>query len=146
LNMIVFKWILGFFAALLTTFCLLGLFEVLASAVNLHGVSWSYYLIYHSFAMILSYFLFVFLACYFVPVQKKYAGILAVLITFSLIVLGLIMEFAGNVYKPDLDLKFIINIISPLIGLQAGFYISYKRFKNKSWGAPKASLVESEEY
>jgi hypothetical protein len=139
LNMKVFRWIGGFIFALLITFVLLAVFEGIARATSFFNGSRTWFLIYHTFGMVTCYFLFVFLACYFVPVQKKYAGILAVIITVSLLTLSIYFLIVNRQLT---NLEFISDIVASMAGIQAGFYFSYRKFKNSGWG--KVAQFEEE--
>lgn len=106
----------------------------------------TYYCIYHLFIMIICFSIFAFLSCYFVPAPKKYAGLIAVLISFLFIVFALYLDFTDKYFQGYIDIKFFMNYIGMMSGLSLGFYISYEKFKNKGWSASKPLAKDNEVY
>ncbi len=131
------KWVLGFLAAFAITFGLVNAFVYLDIVNKFVDRNITYYCIYHLFLQIICFSSFAFLACYFVPKQKKYAGLLTIIVSLSFVAFGLYMNFTNKSFQGYIDIKFIINYVGITSGLLIGFYISYEKFKNKGWSTGK---------
>jgi hypothetical protein len=142
----IFKWIIGFLFAFLISFGLIMGFAYLDPVNNFVNRNITYYCIYHLFTMITCFSIFAFLSCYFVPAPKKYAGLVAVSLSFLFIVFALYVDFTDKYFQGYVDIKFFINYIGMMAGLSIGFYISYEKFKNRGWGAPKNLAKNKEVY
>jgi len=78
----------------------------------------------------LAFGLFVFLSCVFVPLQKKYAGILVLLLSIIFIGLGTYQHYMDDGFLRN---QYIVRYIGFIIGLVIGFTLSYKIFKENKW-------------
>jgi hypothetical protein len=105
-----------------------------------------YYCIYHLVINIICFSLFAYCACWFVPNQKKIAGILAAAISISVIALGLYLNFTDKRFDGTVDIRFFINYVGITAGLTLGIYLGYARFKNKGWSPPKNIEEDKEVY
>jgi hypothetical protein len=74
--------------------------------------------------------LFLFLSCLLVPVHKKYAGILVMILSIIFIVLGSYQHYIDDGFLAS---QYIIRYSGFMIGLAIGFMIGYKLFKNNKW-------------
>jgi len=105
-----------------------------------------YYGVYHVAVNIMSFSLFAYCACWFVPNQKKVAGILAAVISMSVIAFGLYLNFTDKRFDGTVDIRFFINYLGITAGLILGIYLGYARFKNKGWSTPKDIEEDKEVY
>ena len=87
---------------------------------------WFVFLTVHS----LAFGLFVFLSCVFVPLQKKYAGILVLLLSIIFIGLGTYQHYMDDGFLRN---QYIVRYIGFIIGLVIGFIVSNKIFKENKW-------------
>ena len=76
--------------------------------------------------------LFLFLACAFVPIQKKYAGILVFALSIIFITLGTYQHYTDDGFLRNV---YLIRYIGFVIGLILGFSLSYKFFRKSKWGS-----------
>ncbi len=78
----------------------------------------------------LAFGLFAFLACVFVPIQKKYAGVVVVVISFLFIVSGAYQHYLddGFVHR-----DYVIRYSGFAFSLSIGFALSYKLFRQNRW-------------
>lgn len=146
LDMRQFKWIISFLPAFLITLGLVTAFAYLDVVNNFIDRHITYYWIYHLFMTITCFSLFAFLSCYFVPAPKKYAGLLAVIISLSFIAFGLYMNFTDKYFQGNINIKFFINYRGIASGLSIGIAISYSKFKNKGWNILKNHQQDDEIY
>jgi len=102
------------------------------------------YIYYHAVANIICCFLFVFLSSLFVPIGRKYAMLVAVLMVFSLAVCGLYFNFTDSKTYGEITLRLLLNYLGMFVGLLIGVYVSYEVFKNKGW-SPRKNIEENKE-
>ena len=76
--------------------------------------------------------LFLFLACAFVPIQKKYAGILVFALSIIFITLGTYQHYTDDGFLRSV---YFIRYIGFVIGLILGLSLSYKFFRKNKWGS-----------
>ena len=74
--------------------------------------------------------LFLFLACAFVPMQKKYAGILVFTLSTIFIALGTYQHYADDGF---LRSDYLVRYIGFVVALILGFTLSYKFFRQSKW-------------
>jgi hypothetical protein len=78
----------------------------------------------------LAFGLFVFLACAFVPLKKKYAGILVLVLSFIFIGLGTYQYYTDDDFlRKDYLIRYIVFSTCIVIG----FMFGYKMFKQNRW-------------
>ena len=104
------------------------------------------YLLYYLSVNILCFFLAVFLSCIFIPYNKRYAALIAVVISLSFIVIGLYFKLTDSLTYGQITMQVLINQAGIVFGLLAGTYVSYEVFKNKGWRTPKNIDPQKEVY
>ena len=78
----------------------------------------------------LAFGLFVFLACVFVPMQKKYAGLLVLVLSFIFIALGTYQHYTDDGF---LRKDYLVRYIGFTICLITGFMLGYKLYRQNKW-------------
>ena len=76
--------------------------------------------------------LFLFLACAFVPIQKKWAGIIVFTLSFIFIALGIYHHYTDDGYLRN---DYLVRYIGFVAGLILGFSLSYKFFREGKWAS-----------
>jgi hypothetical protein len=76
--------------------------------------------------------LFVFLACTFVPVQKKYAGLVVLVLCLLLIGMGAYQHYIDNGYLPR---QYVIRYTGITMGLAGGYLTSFRVYTTNRWNA-----------
>ena len=131
----IFKWIMGFLFAFSITVGLISLFAYFDTLNKFLDHHLQYYYFCHLFIQTIFFSMFTFLACYFVPMEKRFAGFLAIVVSLLFIAIGLYVGFTDKKDFPGdvITIRFLINYVGIAFGLLAGFYLAYKKFKNKNW-------------
>jgi hypothetical protein len=143
-----FKWTIGFLFASLITAGIISMIAYLDPIEGFVNRNLIYYGVYHLFFQMTTFSLFTFLSCYFVPQEKKYAGLLAILITLLCLAIGLYIGFTDkkDFHNDVINIRFLINYTGVISGLLIGFYCSYELFKNKNWTTIKTQNNNIETY
>ena len=76
--------------------------------------------------------LFLFLACAFVPTQKKYAGILVFTLSIVFIALGTYQHYTDDGFLRN---DCLVRYVGFIVGLILGFSLSYKFFRQRKWAS-----------
>jgi hypothetical protein len=124
------KWMGGIVLAAVLTLGLAGFIMHLNGPVNVSKLSGSQYGLTLFIVPPVACCLLVLLACAFVPSNKKYAGILVSLLWASFISYGAYEHYNYDSFVAN---QFKIIYSGFVVGLLAGFVISYIVFKNKNW-------------
>ena len=74
--------------------------------------------------------LFLFLACAFVPIQKKNAGILVFTLSIIFIALGVYQHYSDDGFLRN---DYLVRYIGFVVGLISGFTLGYKYFRQSKW-------------
>lgn len=129
------RWIFGFPLAFVISAAILALSVVYDPSTVFYNYLFSS--IYHLAVIVFSFALWVFLTCFFIPANKKYATVVPIALSFALAgysCYGYIKEIQHGFFFPR---QLIFSYSCLLIGLSAGFFISYQLFKDKGWGRTK---------
>jgi hypothetical protein len=129
------RWIFGIPLALSIAIGILILNAEFTSAISHNELYRRSYLYYHAFVNMICFFLFVFLSSLFIPSKRKYAALIAVIISTALAGIGLYDTFTQR--YSEITLTILINYAGLFAGILTGIYISYTIFKNKGWDAVK---------
>jgi uncharacterized paraquat-inducible protein A len=126
------KWISGIVLAGVVTLWPANLIMHHTGKVDMNNLTPFQYWIKFLAVPSLAFGLFVFLSCLFVPLFKKYAGMLV--FTLSLIFIGL---GAWQHYTDDgvLRKQYLVRYTGFVTGLIIGFSLSYKSFKQNKWSS-----------
>jgi cytochrome bd-type quinol oxidase subunit 2 len=98
--------------------------------VDMNKLNWFQYWVVYLTVPSLAFGLFVFLSCVFVPLQKKYAAILVLLLSIIFIGLGMYQHYIDDGFLRN---QYIVRYTGFIIGLAMGFILSYKVFKENNW-------------
>jgi glucan phosphoethanolaminetransferase (alkaline phosphatase superfamily) len=98
-------------------------------------------LTYHAIIAIICFFAFVFLSCLLIPSNKKYAALIAVVISIILNGISLYAHFNGS-YNHGETTYILLNHSARIIGLLLGIDASYELFKNKGWNSLEKLIDE----
>lgn len=78
----------------------------------------------------LAFGLFLFLACAFVPIQKKYAGVLVFVLSVIFIALGMYQHYTDDGFLRN---DYLVRYLGFVLCLMIGFALSYKLFRQNKW-------------
>ncbi|WP_310395643.1 hypothetical protein [Hymenobacter sp.] len=124
------KWVLGILLAGTLTMGSANLLMHRTGAVDLHHLTWFEYWVKMLTVPALAFGLFVFLACAFVPTQKKRAGLLVVGLSLVLIGLGIYQHVLDDGF---LETQYVVRYTVFIVGLAGGFWVSHHAFKGNKW-------------
>lgn len=99
-------------------------------AVDLHHLTWFQYWVKLLTLPALAFCLFVFLACAFVPAQKKRAGLLVLGVSLVFISLGAYQHVMDDGF---LETQYIVRYTAFVVGLACGFAAAHRVFKDNRW-------------
>lgn len=125
-----FKWILGVLFAGIITLVPANFIMHRTGDVDMGNLTSFQYWIQFFTVPSVAFGLFILLACAFVPMQKKYAGILVFLISIIFIALGAYQHYTDDGFLHN---DYLIRYSGFLSCLIIGFLLSYKLFKQKNW-------------
>lgn len=124
------KWVIGvIFAGIITVYPASLIMHHTGKVDMNHLTPFQYWI---KFLLIpsASFGLFVFLACLFVPMYKKFAGILVFSLVIILVGLGSYQHYIDNGVFQN---QYIVRYFGFVVGIIAGFLFSYKMFKYNKW-------------
>lgn len=124
------KWILGIVLAGIITLVPANFIMHRTGKVDMNNLTPFQYWIQFLTVPSVAFGLFLFLACVFVPMQKKYAGILVFTLSLIFIALGTWQHYTDDGYLRN---DYLVRYIGFTICLILGFMLSYKLFKQKLW-------------
>ena len=124
------KWILGIIVAGVLTLGAANIIMHHTGEVDMNHLNSFQYWIQFLTVPSLAFGLFLFLACAFVPIQKKYAGIFVFIVSIIFIALGMYQHYTDDGFVRR---DYWIRYIGFIAGLLIGFAVSYKLFKQKKW-------------
>jgi hypothetical protein len=139
----ILRWILGFPLAAVIS---MGFF-FMAVQYGLRGIySYQFYFLELLFRVIVIFFCFalwIFLTCFFIPSNKKLAGIIPIAVSTILLVTALYLN-ARDGGGMHFNQNTIIAFSSFYIGMFMGYFVSYVIFKNKGWNRLKKPVKVTE--
>jgi hypothetical protein len=124
------KWILGIVLAGIVTLVPANFIMHRTGQVDMNNLTSFQYWIQFLTVPSIAFGLFLFLACTFVPIQKKYAGILVFALSIVFIALGTYQHYTDDGYLRN---DYLIRYIGFTIGLILGFSLSSKFFRQRKW-------------
>ena len=124
------KWILGIILAGVLALVPANFIMHHTGKVDMNNLTAFQYWVVFLIVPSLAFGLFVFLSCVFVPLQKKYAGILVLLLSIIFVGLGTYQHYMDDGFLRN---QYIVRYIGFIIGLVIGFIVSYKIFKENKW-------------
>lgn len=124
------KWILGIIIAGVVTLWPANLIMHHTGKVDMDNLTSFQYWVQFLTVPSLAFGLFLFLSCLFVPIQKKYAGLLVFLLSIIFISLGAYQHYMDD---GTLHNKYILRYSGFIICLLIGFWISHKLYRQKNW-------------
>jgi hypothetical protein len=124
------KWILGIVLAGILTLLPANFIMHRTGKVDMNSLTSFQYWIQFLTVPSIGFGLFLFLACAFVPMQKKFAGILVFALSLVFIGLGTYQHYMDDGY---LHTDYLIRYIGFTICLILGFSLSYKYFRQNKW-------------
>lgn len=125
-----FKWILGIVLAGIITLVPANFIMHHSGKVDMNNLTSFQYWIQFLTVPSIAFGLFLFLACVFVPIQKKYAGILVFTLSIIFIALGTYQHYSDDGYLRN---DYLIRYIGFTVCLILGFSLSYKFFRQNNW-------------
>ena len=124
------KWILGVVIAGIVTLIPANFIMHHTGKVDMNNLNSFQYWIQFLAVPSLAFGLFVFLACVFVPMQKKYAGLLVLVLSFIFIALGTYQHYTDDGF---LRKDYLVRYIGFTICLITGFMLGYKLYRQNKW-------------
>ncbi|HEV8083730.1 MAG TPA: hypothetical protein VGP55_11035 [Chitinophagaceae bacterium] len=124
------KWILGIIIAGVVTLWPANLIMHHTGKVDMNNLTSFQYWVQFLTVPSLAFGLFLFLSCLFVPIQKKYAGLLVFLLSIIFISLGAYQHYMDD---GTLHNQYILRYSGFIICLLIGFWISHKLYRQKNW-------------
>jgi hypothetical protein len=126
------KWVLGIVLAGVITLVPASFIMHHTQKVDMNNLTSFQYWIQFLTIPSIAFGLFLFLACAFVPIQKKYAGILVFTLSIVFIALGAYQHYTDDgLLRND----YLVRYIGFVVGLLIGFSLSYKIFKQSKWAS-----------
>jgi hypothetical protein len=126
----IFKWIAAVILACALTVGFAGFLMHALGIENDPGHNWFKYWIVSVLFPSVSFCLFVFLTCWLIPSYKKWAAVLVILLSLTFIGFGVYQHNLDSGYLPSI---FLYRYIGFVLGLAAGFYLSYRTFIDRGW-------------
>ena len=142
----VLNWAVRFMFAFGITLGLVSILAYLGPVNDFMGRHLTYYCIYHLAVDSICFSIFAYCACWFVPDQKKIAAIFAAVVSFSVVIFGLYLNFTDKRFDRTVGIRFFINYVGIIAGLGLGIYLAYAKFKNKGWSTAKTLDEDKEVY
>ncbi|SRR6266542_3969027 len=124
------KWILGIVLAGIVTLVPANFIMHHTGKVDMNNLTSFQYWVQFLTVPSIAFGLFLFLACLFVPIQKKSAGILVFMLSIVFIALGTYQHYTDDGF---LRTDYLVRYIGFVVGLVLGFSLSYKFFKQTNW-------------
>jgi hypothetical protein len=142
----IFRWVIGIPLALLIIIGIAMLNAHFQAGFYSNQLFRHFYLYYQALINMICFFLFVFLSSLFVPSKRKYAALIAALISILLASAGLYVSFTNRDIYGEIDMRFFLNFAGIFVGILTGIYVSYSVFKNKGWDAVEKPDNNTEVY
>ncbi|WP_245126798.1 hypothetical protein [Hymenobacter volaticus] len=98
--------------------------------VDVYHLTWFEYWVKLLTIPSVAFSLFVFLACAFVATEKKYAGLLVIGLTLTLIGFGVYQHTLDDGY---LETQYVVRYAGFLVGLLGGFAAAHYVFRGERW-------------
>lgn len=124
------KWVLGIVLAGIITLVPANFIMHRTGQVDMNNLTSFQYWIQFLTVPSIAFGLFLFLACAFVPIQKKYAGILVFVLSIVFIALGTYQHYTDDGYLRN---DYLIRYIGFTSCLIIGFSLSYLFFRQGKW-------------
>ncbi len=124
------KWILGIVLAGTITLVPAGFIMHHTGKPDMNNLTAFQYWIQFLAIPSIAFGLFLFLACAFVPIQKKWAGIVVFTLSIIFIALGIYHHYTDDGYLRN---DYLIRYIGFVAGLMLGFLLSYQFFRQGKW-------------
>jgi uncharacterized paraquat-inducible protein A len=124
------KWILGVVIAGVITLVPANFIMPRTGKVDMNNLTTFQYWVQFLTVPSLAFGLFLFLSCVFVPIQKKYAGLLVFLLSIIFISLGAYQHYMDDGILRN---QYIVRYSGFIICLIIGFLLSYKTFRQNNW-------------
>ncbi len=124
------KWILGVLLAGVITLVPANFIMHHTGKVDMNNLTPFQYWIQFLLVPSLAFGLFLFLACAFVPIQKKHAGILVFSLSIIFIALGTYQHYTDDGF---LRSDYLVRYTGFVVALIIGFKLSYKFFGQRKW-------------
>lgn len=126
------KWVLGVVIAGVVTLVPANFIMHHTGKVDMDNLTSFQYWIQFLTVPSLAFGLFLFLSCVFVPIQKKYAGLLVFLLSTIFISLGAYQHYIDDGILRN---QYIVRYSGFVICLVIGFLVSHKLFKQNNWAS-----------
>ena len=124
------KWILGVVIAGVITLWPANLIMHHTGKVDMNNLSPFQYWIQFLTVPSLAFGFFLFLSCVFVPMQKKYAGLLVFLLSIIFISMGAYQHYIDDGVLRN---QYIVRYSGFVVCLVIGFLLSHKLFRQNNW-------------
>lgn len=126
------KWILGVVIAGVITLVPANFIMHHTGKVDMNNLTSFQYWIQFLTVPSLAFGLFLFLSCVFVPMQKKYAGLLVFILSIIFIFLGAYQHYMDDGILRN---QYIVRYSGFVICLVIGFWVSHKLFRQTNWAS-----------
>lgn len=124
------KWISGIVLAGIITLLPANFIMHRTGQVDMNNLTSFQYWIQFLTVPSLAFGLFLFLACAFVPIQRKYAGVLVFVLSIIFIALGAYQHYADDGFLHN---DYLVRYIGFVVCLIIGFLLSYNFYRQKKW-------------
>ena len=124
------KWISGIVLAGIITLVPASFIMHRTGQVDMNNLTSFQYWIQFLTVPSIAFGLFLFLACAFVPIQKKYAGVLVFTLSIVFIALGTYQHYTDDGYLRN---DYLIRYLGFTVCLILGFSLSYLFFRQSKW-------------
>lgn len=124
------KWSLGIVLAGIITLVPANFIMHHAGNVDMNNLNFFQYWIQFLTVPSLAFGLFLFLACAFVPIHKKYAGILVFVLSIIFIALGMYQHYTDDGFLRN---DYLVRYSGFILCLIIGFALSYRLFRQNKW-------------
>jgi uncharacterized paraquat-inducible protein A len=124
------KWILDIVLAGLITLVPANFIMHHTGKVDMNNLTPFQYWVQFLTVPSLAFGLFVFLSCVFVPMQKRFAGILVLAMSLIFIALGTYQHYTDDGF---LRKDYLVRYVGFTICLIIGFMLAYRTFKQNGW-------------
>lgn len=124
------KWIFGIVLAGIITLVPANFIMHRTEQVDMNNLTSFQYWIQFLIVPSIAFGLFLFLACAFVPIQKKYAGVLVFTLSIVFIALGAYQHYTDDGYLRN---DYLIRYLGFTVSLILGFSLSYLFFRQSKW-------------
>ncbi|MDB5013049.1 MAG: hypothetical protein JWQ25_1251 [Daejeonella sp.] len=126
------KWVLGIILAGIITVWPANLIMHHTGEVDMNHLTRFQYWIKFLLVPSTAFGLFLCLSCLFVPMHKKYAGMLVFFLVVVLIGLGSWQHYTDDGFLQN---QYIIRYFGFIVGTAIGLVISHHLFKNSNWNS-----------